>query len=288
MKIVAFRDRNPKLIILFIIISVLIIAKFGPYVYAMLIAIYIIIYYIKLVWSVYFHPKNPYNMFPRLMKGCFSLENGLWLDPELKSEFEALTKFAKAKGLKVTLYSEQLDAFGMMINNNPPDSDAHKNAKMAMERMDALQKFNNLKLLPPVPESSPNKIDCNQESEDANCINKTAVAVNVVHPPKPVPPIKKYFAALTYYASKCKSSYVSRDPELRVRVKQFNNNNPDKSIEVVMFPLFKTACDYINMFRIIVIEKHKEAKRLRDIKIGDTKKGMQDTAQALKDLFKKK
>jgi len=82
------------------------------------------------------------------------------------------------------------------------------------------------------------------------------------HPPK-IPSAKmKYFNALTKYTDKCKTTaYVSEDPELRVRVRSFMQENPDKKIEIIPIKDFKKSAAYINRFKIRFIETSKKKKK---------------------------
>jgi len=216
------------------------------------------------------------------------LGNDVWLDRSLGSEFSALNHFCKQKNVKVTIFSEQIDAIAAQYNGNSSDSDAFKDAEEAINRIETMQKTKILRILPPVPASSSKPEPIKETIEDSdNHITSVNVSVNVPQPPKPPPPKKKFLNALTYYVNKCPTTaYISKDPELRIRVRHFMEQNKDKKIDIVMLGDFKKSCEYINRFRFVYIENMKKKAKAKATKRKDKKVQLQEFLNAVTDIAK--
>ena len=288
MKIANYLKDDPKLTAVAGIVSLLIIVKFGIIVYLLLILLYYLVYLFGLEWDKNFNPKNPYRKLYKWLRGCFSLGNDVWLDRSLGSEFSALNHFCKQHKVKVTIYSEQIDAIAAQYNGNSSDSDAFKDAEEAIKRIEDMQKGNILRILPPVPASSAKPEPIKETVEDSqNHITSVNVSVNVPQPPKPPPPKKKFLTALTYYVDKCPTTaYISKDPELRIRVRHFMEQNEGKKIEIVMLGDFKKSCEYINRFRLVFIENRKKKAKAKAAKRKDKKAQIQEFLAAISDIAK--
>ncbi len=283
MKIANFKE-NPKLTAFAAIVSLLIILKFGIVVYILLVLIYYIVYLIKLEWAKNFNPKHPYRKLRKWLSGCFVLGNDVWLDSELDSEFGALNRFCKKYKLKVSIFSEQIDAIAAEYNSNPDN----ENAQKAINRIETMQKGKILRILPPVPTPVNKPEPIREIVEDSeNHITNVNVNVNVSQPPKPPPFKKKFLNALKYYVDKCPTlGYISKDPELRIKVRHFIEQNEGKKIDIVMLNDFKKSCEYINRFRITYIDKVKSASKARSIKRKARKEQIGEFVEALSNIAK--
>ncbi len=287
MEIKNYIKEEPKLFAFFVIISLLIIVKFGIIVYFLLLFERYIWYLFKLEWDKNFNPKNPYRKLGKWLRGCFSLGNDVWLDTSLGSEFSALNHFCKTKKGKVTIYTEQIEAIAAQYNNNPSDSDAHKAALEAINRIETFQKGKILKILPPVPAAAAKVEPIKEVVEDCDtCVTNVNLSVNVPQPPKPVPAKIKYLNALKHYAKQCTTAYVSKDPELRIRVRQIMEQNKDIKIEIVALKDFKSACEYINRFKVEIkpIKELQNISKAKKAKINDRKVEIQEFLSALSSM----
>ena len=290
MEIQNYIKEEPKLFAFFVIISLLIIVKFGIIVYLLLLLERYLWYLFKLEWDKNFNPKNPYRKLGKWLRGCFSLENDVWLDTSLGSEFSALNHFCKTNGGKVTIYTEQIEAIAAQYNSNPSDSDAHKAALEAISRIETFQNGKILKILPSVPSSASSNVESVKESvqDCENCTTNVNVSVNIPSPPKALPAKIKYLNALKYYSKQCTTAYVSKDPELRVRIKDIMDKNKDIKIEIVALGAFKSACEYINRFKVEIkpIKNLQNISKAKKAQINDRKAEIQEFLNALSSIAK--
>jgi len=144
------------------------------------------------------------------------------MDNSLDDVFATLVEFCKEKKLKITFYLDQLESIASVYNNSDKDSDAYSGAAKALARIETFQKANLLKVVPKVGGDGSAKM--------------------------------KYFTALTKYIDKCGGvvSYISEDPELRVRIRQFMAENSGKTINIVPIGELKNSMDYFNRFKVKV------------------------------------
>ena len=249
-------------------ISLMLIVKFGILAYLLIVALFFVFKLILLEWDMHFNPKNPYKKLNKWLRGCFSLDNTTWMNGSLDDEFAALEHFCKQKKLKVTLYLDQIDALAAVYNSSSDDSNEYKNAVKALSRIESFQKEKLLKTAPkmPAPAKKPEPVKQIFEGTEEMSGN-VGIYYEAPLPPK-IPSAKmKYFNALTKYVKNCKvTAYVSEDPELRVRVRNFMHENPDKKIEIVPLKDFKKSAAYINRFKIKFIENSKKKKKQSALK----------------------
>jgi len=270
-------------------VSLMLIKKFGILAYLLIVALYVVFVLILFEWDVSFNPKNPYKKLDKLLRGCFSLDNATWMDSSLDDEFSALEHFCKNKKLKVTLYLDQVDALASVYNSSSDDSDEYKGAVKAFSRIESLQKLKLIKTAPklPVPKKNPEPIKQVFEGTDEMSGN-IGIYYETPLPPK-IPSAKmKYFNALTKYTDNCKvTAYVSEDAELRVRVRNFMQENPDKKIEIIPIKDFKKSAAYINRFKIKLIETSKKKKKASTLKWKNRGAQLQEFMAALNAIKKR-
>jgi len=206
------------------IAAMFIILKFGFIVYLLLTAFYYLSYLLILEWNKTYSTHSIYDKLYKWLRGCFFLGNDIWLNREETEIFTALEKYCKTNKLKVSILSEQIEAFSKDFNGNPLDSDVYLNAAEAISRIESMQKSGILRIFHPAPE---HKYEL---------------------------PKLQFFEALTYYAkNRCQvTSYLSKDPELRVRVRYFMEENSDTKIDIIPYGDFLSACEYINRFKVTI------------------------------------
>jgi len=273
---------EPALTTIAAIMSLLIIIKYGIIVYILLVVFYILATKLLIYLDILFHPKHPYHKFLKVIRGCFALEDEIWLDESLDSEFTALTNFCKSKGYKITLFSEQLDTFSKVYKDDPKNK--------VFNRIGAMQTAKVLRLLPAVKASSskPNPFcEYINDEEDKKSTN-IGIIYEAPAAPKPKNPKKEFIKALTHYAKVCQQmTYVSKDPEIKVLVTDFNEKNPDNKINIFPFGKdFKEVFDYLEIFKIKFVEAQKKKKKAKSTKKADRKKQLENIKEAAAVLSK--
>ncbi len=262
-----------------VIVSLLIIIKYSILVLILLTAFYLIFKRVMLDIEILFHPKHPYHKFIKFIRGCFVLENSIWLDNNLDSEFSALTNFCKAKKHKITLFSEQLEVFSKAYKDD--------SSLKVFNRIAEMQKAKVLRLLPAVkaPASKPNPF-CEYITDEKD---KKATNIGIIYeaplPPKPKNPKKEFIKALTYYSKTCQMlSYVSKDSEIKVMITEHNEKSSANKINIYPYKQFIDSLDYIDRFKIKFVEAHKKKKKAKEVKRKDIKKQFENFGEAVGSL----
>lgn len=269
---------EPVLTTIAVIVSLLIILKFGIIVYILLVLFYILATRVYMDAEILFHPKHAYHQFIKFIRGCFALEDKIWLDNSLDSEFTALTNFCKSKKHKVRLFTEQLDTFSKAYKDDPE--------LKVFKRIAAMQKAKILDILPAVKASSskPNPF-CEYIKDDDEHVHNIGIICENPLPPKPKNPKKEFIKALTHYAKICQQmTYVSKDEEIKVLITDFNGKNPDNKINIFPLNKFKESLNYLDRFKIKFVEAQKKKKKAKDIKKKDRIKQLENIKEAAASL----
>lgn len=272
---------QPTLTTIAVIVSLLIIIKYGIIVLFLLILFYLLFTRLMIDLEVLFHPKHPYHKLRKFIRGCFFLGDDVWLDNELDSEFSSLTRFCKENDHKVTLFSEQIDSFARAYKDN--------SELKVFDRIAAMQKAKVLRVFSPVkaPPSKPNPFSEYFKDDEEQKATNIGIIYEAPLPPKPKNSKMEFFKAITHYSKKCQdTAYVSKDPELKVRITNFMQENPDQKISIMPIGDFKKSFEYIDRFKISFIEEHKKKKKARDIKKKDRQEQIKNVVGAVTALSK--
>ena len=276
---------EPLLSTIALIVSLLIIIKYGFIVLFLLILFYLLFTRLMMDLEVLFHPKHPYHKLKKVLSGCFILGDDIWLDNELDSEFSSLTKFCKENKRKIILFSEQIDTFAKAYKDN-------KELKV-FDRIAAMQKAGTIKILPAVkaPASKPKPFS--EFFKDDEEQKTTNIGIICEAPPaaKPKNPKMEFFKAITHYCKICKernltTTYVSQDPELKVRITNFLQQNKEQKINLMPLGDLKKSFEYIDRFKISFIEKQKKRKQARKAKKKDRSEQYKNALDAVTALSK--
>ena len=276
---------QPTLTTIAVIVSLLIIIKYGIIVLFLLILFYLLFTRLMLDLEVLFHPKHPYHKLKKLLRGCFFLGDDVWLDNELDSEFSSLTRFCKENKRKVVLFSEQIDSFAKAYKEN---SDIK-----VFDRIAEMQKAKILKVLPAVKaaDSKPNPFSEYFKDDEEQKATNIGIIYEAPLPPKPKNPKMEFFKAITHYCKLCKekkldTTYVSKDPELKVRITNFMQENPEQKINIMPIGDFKKSFEYIDRFKISFIESQKKKRKARELKKKDRQAQLKNVVGAVTALSK--
>lgn len=268
------QDHKALAVVAFLV-SILIFIKYGIIEYILLILFYFLATILMANIEIVFSPKHPYHKFKKFIRGCFALEDDIWLDNNLDKEFSALTAYCKENKNKVTLFSEQLESFSRAYKENPE--------LKVFNRIAAMQKDKVLRLLPAVkaaPKKNPCK-DCfeGEEDEKTTKIGIIYEAPAVAKTPKPK---AEFIKAVTHYCTICQDmTYVSKDAEIKVRLTDFIEKEEGKKINFLPFKDFIKSFEYINRYKISFIETHKKKKKAKATKKADKKKQLENFSDAV-------
>ena len=265
-----------SLIALFV--SILILIKYGIIAYILLLIFYFALMIFMENMEIVFSPKHPYHKFKKFIRGCFALEDDIWLDNTLDKEFAALTRFCKENKNKVTLFSEQLESFSRASKDNPD--------LKVFNRIAAMQKDKVLRLLPAV-KAPPKKNPCTDCFEGEVDEKTTKIGIIYEVPPAPKPPKSKmeFIKAIKYYRTKCEDlTYVFKDAEIKVRLTDFMEKEPGKKINMFSLKDFQKSFDYIDRYRILFVENYKKKKKAKATKKADKKKTIENFTEAVAEV----
>lgn len=275
---------EPLLSTIALIVSVLIIIKYGFIALFLLILFYVLFKRLMLDLEVLFHPKHPYHKLKKSLSGCFILGDDIWLDNELDNEFSSLTKFCKENKRKIILFSEQIDTFAKAYKDN-------KELKV-FDRIAGMQKAGTIKILPAVkaPASKPKPFSEFFKDDEEKATN-IGIIYEAPPPPKPKNPKMEFFKAIKHYCKLCKeknltTTYVSKDPELKVRITNFLQENKDLKITPMTIGDFKKSFEYIDRFKISFIEEQKKKKKAKELKKKDRQAQIKNVVGAVTALSK--
>ena len=225
--------------------------------------------------EIVFSPKHPYHKFKKFIRGCFALEDDIWLDNTLDKEFTALTNYCKENKNKVTLFSEQLESFSRAYKD---DSELK-----VFNRIAAMQKDKVLRLLPSV-KAAPKKNPCTDCFEGEVDEKTTKIGIIYEVPPAPKPPKSKmeFIKAIKHYCSICQDmTYVSKDAEIKVRLTDFMEKESGKKINILPLKDFVKSFEYINRYKISILETQKKNKKAKATKKADKKKQIDNFTEAV-------
>ena len=264
-----------------LLMSALIIIKFGIIVYILLIIFYYLVSILLLAGKALFHPKHPYHKFKKFIRGCFALDDEIWLDESLSGIFDSLTEYCRQNGRKIILFSEQIETFSRKFKDDPDIK--------VFDRIAGMQKAKVINILPPAkaPTSKPNPFSEYFDNDPEQNPTQIGIIYEAPLPPKPPKNRKEFFKAITYYSKKCQDmSYVSKDPEIKVRVTDYSEKNPENRINILLFKDFKSSFDYIDMFKPPFHDAITKAKRAKNIKRTDRKKQMENVVNTVTAISK--
>ena len=279
-------NTQPTLATIALIVSILIIIKYGIFALLLLIAFYLIFTRLMMDVEIMFHPKHPYHKFIKFIRGCFALEDSVWLDNDLDSEFTSLTNYCKEKKIKLILFSEQLENFSRAYK----DDESLK----VFDRIAAMQKAKVLVILPAVkaPPAKPKPFSEYFKSEEDEKATNIGVIYEAPLPPKPPKWKMEFIKAITHYSKLCPNkaqmSYVSKDTEIKVRITDFLEKNKDSKINIFPLKEFQKSFEYIDRFKIKFVETHKKKKKAKELKKKDRKKQFENLGEAVVSTLPKK
>jgi len=260
----------PVLTVMMLIITALILIKFGIIVYILLLIFYFLASRLLLAAKALFHPKHPYHKFKKFIRGCFALDDEIWLNDEYAGLLSSLTEYCRQNKNKVTLFSEQIESFSRAFKDNPDIK--------VFDRIADMQKAKIVRILPPAkaPASKPNPFSEYFDNDSEQRPTQIGIIYEAPLPPKPPKNRMEFFKAITFYSKKCQNmAYVSKDPEIKVRITDYNDKNTSK-IDMLPFGQFKESFDYIDMFKLPFHDAIVKSKRARNIKRTDTKKQVEN------------
>ena len=257
------------------LVSVLIFIKYGIIEYILLILFYFIATILMANMEVMFHPKHPYHKFKKFIRGCFALEDDIWLDNSLDKEFTALTNYCKENKRTIRLFSEQIENFSRAIKENPE--------LKVFDRIAAMQTAKILDIFQAV-KAAPKKNPCTDCFEGEIDEKTTKIGIIYEVPPAPKTPKSKmeFIKAIKHYCTKCEDmTYVSKDAEIKVRLTDFMQKEPGKKINFLPLKDFVKSFEYIDKYKISFIETHKKNKKAKATKKADKKKQMDNFTEAV-------
>jgi len=290
--------KNPILSVITILVVAAIILKFGP-LFALLLALFIfILYNIIQLYKRLFSKKNPYNKLRKMLAGKMLFDNNIWMEKEFDLMFDNIKYMCKKYSYKVVLFKIQIEEIANIRNKAKDESsEEYKMAELAIKRIEDFQKTKIL-LLEDKKEKEPEATQEQEvEEEETTPKEQKEIVVKIEQPqtaPKkpalPTDPKEAIHKSLlidslvTRLTDKAIYTYVSLNPELRVRLRAFLQEHSDKKAEIVEVKVIKKHTDYIDSLRIKFLENLKKKKAYKHTET--VFKVTQKTADTLKNKYK--
>jgi hypothetical protein len=257
-----------------------IILKFGL-LFTLLLALFLfLLYHTMRLFLEIFSKKNPKNKLLKMLAGKMVFDNNVWMDKKYDLLFDNIKYLCKKSSSKVILFQIQIEEIANIRNKaKDPASDEYKMAELAIKRIEDFQKSKALKIEDklstkpaPVPKSEDEAEETSQEYPKEIIVK---VEQNPPAPKKPAFPADPKEAVhkslliaslTTRIGAKKEYTYVSVNPELRVRLRAFLMENSDKKADIFEAKAIEKHCKYVDRWRSKFIESFQKKKSIKSTK----------------------
>lgn len=216
-------------------------------------------------------------------------DNNIWMHSEYDSLFDNLKYACKQAGAKVILFKIQLEEIANIRNKaKDEESDEYKMAELAIKRIEDFQKSNILRL----EDKDTNAASSEMTKEHSNIEelynnnNVVVIEKGSAAPAKPSLPgdpkegVHKSLlinSLITKLNSEASYTFVSLNPELRVRLRAYLNEHEDKKAEIVEVGSLVKLAENVEKWRSGILEK---------IQTNNTYKKTKTTLKKSKEIYK--
>ncbi len=281
----AWKDLLTKyspLLVIGVFISISIIVKFGILFFLLLVLFYFLLYHAYRIYSELFNEKNPKYKLRKMLAGKVVFDNNIWMGEEYKSLFENIKYLCKEGKYKVVLFKIQLEEIAN-IRNKAKDEDSleYQMAELAIQRIEDFQKSKLLTLEDKLEKSQEKKEEKPKEKSEQELSITKEITLNIKqespkpkNPPLPTDPKeaihKSYLieSLITRLSSKKEYTFVSLNPELRVRLRAYLMENSNLQVDIVEVKAVEKQAKYVDKQRMKRLEKllsHKAIKKTKEI-----------------------
>jgi len=272
-------------------ITIPVIFKFGILFFLLLMLFYFLLYHAFRIYSEIFRETNPKFKMRKMLANKVVFDNNIWMDKSYDKLFDNIKYLCKKEKFSVVLFKIQLEEIANIRNKaKVEDSPEFQMADLAIKRIEDYQKSKILKI-----EDKLEKKEAPQEpQEELKIATPQELTVKITQePPKPKKPplpadpkeaIHKSFlidSLTSRLSSKKEYTYVSLNPELRVKLRAFLIEHSDVKIDIVEVKTVEKQASYIDKWRLKRVEKflnHKAVKK--------TKKGVEQSKK-LYEMYRK-
>jgi hypothetical protein len=256
------------------------ILTFGP-LFTVLLALFLfLLYHTIRLFKELFSKNNPKKKLLKMLAGKMVFDNNVWMDKKYDLLFENIMYLCKKSSSKVILFQIQIEEIANIRNKaKDPASDEYKMAELAIKRIENFQKSKVLKIEDKKAKEPAPKPQDESGVEEAPLEPQKEIIVKIEQtPPAPKKPalpadpkeaIHKSLlidSLTTRLGAQKEYTYVSVNPELRVRLRAFLMENSDKQADIVEAKKIEGYCKYVDRWRSKLLESFQKKKVVKGTK----------------------
>ena len=279
-----WKDLFGKYSILFVIglfFSIALIFKFGFLFFLLLMLFYFLLFYAFRIYSELFREKNPKHKLHKMLAGKVVFDNNIWMDTQYDTLFDNIKYLCKQGKYQVILFKIQIEEIANIRNKSKDvESEEYKMAELAIKRIEDFQKSKILVIEDKEEKEKP-KEEQNESSEGTKVTLPQELTLKIKqdipkpkNPPLPSDPKeaihKSYLidSLISRLSSKKEYTYVSLNPELRVRLRAYLLEHNNVAVDIVEVKAVEKHASYVDKRRMKRLEKflnHKAVKKTKEI-----------------------
>ena len=272
-------------------IAIPIILKFGILFFLLLMLFYFLLFQAYRIYSELYNAKNPKYKLRKMLAGKVVFDNNIWMGEEYNKIFDNIKFLCKREKYKVVLFKIQIEEIANIRNKSKDEeSQEYKMAALAIKRIEDFQKSKILVIedkLEKKEEPKEEKNEAEQEGEEKKISTPQELIVKITQeapkpkkPSLPTDPKEAIHKSLlidsltSRLSSKKEYTFVSLNPELRVRLRAYLSEHSDVKIDIVEVKAVEKQAAYVEKRRFKALEKlfnHKAVKKTKEVAKGSKK-----------------
>lgn len=274
---------------------------FGP-LFTVLLALFLFLLFNTIrLYKEIFSKKNPKKKLLKMLAGKMVFDNNVWMDKKYDLLFDNIKFLCAKNSSSVILFQIQIEEIANIRNKaKDPASDEYKMAELAIKRIENFQKSKALKIEDKKAKESAPQEPSSSDEDESQIIHSNQQEIIVRVEQNPPPPKKPALPAdpkegvhksllIDSLTSRLEGqqeyTYVSENPELRVRLRAFLLENSDKKADIVEAKVIEKHCKYVDRWRNKLFESFQKKKAVKSTTaiFKDTQKMAQTVQQRLQE-----
>ena len=267
-----------------IFIAISLILKFGILFFLLLMLFYFLLYHAFRIYSELFREKNPKHKLRKMLAGKVVFDNNIWMGEQYDTLFDNIKYLCKQGKYSVILFKIQIEEIANIRNKaKDEESEEYKMAERAIKRIEDFQKSKILVIEDKLEKEKPKEEQSeeSEESEERKVTLPQELTLKIKqdtpkpkNPPLPTDPKeaihKSYLieSLISRLSSKKEYTYVSLNPELRVRLRAYLIEHSEIKIDIVEVKAVEKQAIYVDKRRMKKLEKflnHKAVKKTKEL-----------------------
>ncbi len=259
-----------------------IIKLYGILFLLLFISFFYLLFHVFRLYRELFSKKNPKAKLNKMLSGKMLFDNNVWMDKSYELLFDNIKYLCKKGSYKVILFQIQIDEIANIRNRATDESsDEYKMAALAIKRIEDFQKSKALKVEDKIKKeeikSAPEAIEEEDEETQLHESKEFIVKIEQNKPAPKKPELPKdpkegvhksllIDSLITRITDTKIYTFISVNQELRVRLRAFLTDNPDKKIDIVEAKAAVKSAQYVDRWRSKLIESFEKKKSVKQTK----------------------